>query len=560
MQFPDFIQKIKSPFIQKPPYTPKIDELALVKAQSTQESIWNTLGRSWYDFDKIKIQNEIYGDINETDAIRRAISSISNYWNALGIYRQDFDKAECDRLAQNAYYSIAEKAIIDYISTLEWGVKDKDGNPIESAEEFIAYPNPQDEFQVLLKAMLRDLIRYDAGTWIKSFNKKGELVEMKAYLGTEFWKMIDKPMFDLPQPRWDQGVYYNNYISHGYTRLFWQRSRPGIYVPFQPEEVCYFCMYPKSDDVYGRSFIQDLKYQIQYLIDSTRAAGKTFENGVVPSLIWNHPDVMDRNTLYERIQQVDAANKGTYKFGSMLHTVSNEKVETLSHKLIDMQWLEGQRFVAQLIWGMWGFPASEFIESQTNRATAYVQRNVTKSKTLYPILSYIERKINREVLRYLPGYQPDWKFAFLKDVDLEDHQRIAQINSIKVNTFSQLVQTGVPRETALKLSSIGDTLSEEEIANLDGGENIGQTSETKENGTPESLHEGRYSDPNYVPMDNQTGNTGKTRSNEIDDSDEAYDANPTTTRKAKRYVKDPSQAPVGIEVKLGERGGMFYEY
>jgi len=61
-------------------------------------------------------------------------------------------------------------------------------------------------------------------------------------------------------------------------------------------------------------------------------------------------------------------------------------------------------------------------------------------------------------------------------------------------------------------------------------------------------------------MDNQTGNTGKTRSNEIDDSDEAYDANPTTTRKAKRYVKDPSQAPVGIEVKLGERGGMFYEY
>jgi len=149
---------------------------------------------------------------------------------------------------------------------------------------------------------------------------------------------------------------------------------------------------------------------------------------------------MDRNTLYERIQQVDAANKGTYKFGSMLHTVSNEKVETLSHKLIDMQWLEGQRFVAQLIWGMWGFPASEFIESQTNRATAYVQRNVTKSKMLYPILSYIERKINREVLRYLPGYQPDWKFAFLKDVDLEDHQRIAQINSIKVNTFSQLVQ------------------------------------------------------------------------------------------------------------------------
>jgi len=97
---------------------------------------------------------------------------------------------------------------------------------------------------------------------------------MKAYLGTEFWKMIDKPMFDLPQPRWDQGVYYNNYNFTRIHSAILAEVKTRDLRPFQPEEVCYFCMYPKSDDVYGRSFIQDLKYQIQYLIDSTRAAGK----------------------------------------------------------------------------------------------------------------------------------------------------------------------------------------------------------------------------------------------------------------------------------------------
>ena len=33
-----------------------------------------------------------------------------------------------------------------------------------------------------------------------------------------------------------------------------------------------------------------------------------------------------------------------------------------------MEWLEGQRFVGQLVWAMWGFQPSEFMGSNVNRA------------------------------------------------------------------------------------------------------------------------------------------------------------------------------------------------
>ena len=519
--------------------------------------MWDSLGMSWYDYDRVNIKNEQYSNIEETDANRRAIISISNYWNALGVFRDDFDKNECDILAKNAYYAICEKAIMDYFGTLEWSIKDGDQKPVESAEDFLHYPNPQECFSDITKPIIRDLTRYDAGVWVKSFDKGGYLTEIKPYLGTEFWKMIDRPQTKVPTYG---GVVYNSYLSHGYTKMFWQRSRTGIYIPFQPEEITYFMMYPRSDNVYGKAFIQDLKYQIQYVIDSTRAAGKTFENGIVPSIVYNHGGVTDRQTLYERIQQINLANKGSAKFGGVLHTIQDESVDTLSHKLVDMQWLEGQRFVAQLVWAMWGFPASEFIEGDSNRATAYVQRNVTKSKMLYPIINHFEDKINREILPYLKGYQKDWKFAFVRNIDLDDQLKISQINSTRANTFSQYINTGMKPSLALRLAGCGDDLSTEEQEQLDDiVESLDfQTSafNTDESGLPEDVPSGRYQD-NYSSISFGEGTKGETRSPNTENSDEKSDSG--NVKKAKKYISDPKDAPKGAKLVRGARGGYSYE-
>lgn len=303
--------------------------------------------------------------VDADEDMRRAISPISNYFNTLGMYRSGFSKDDNDTLANNAYFSVAEKAMMDYLSTLKYTVVDDREEVVDDAVEFLRKPNPQDSFADIIKATLPDLLRYDAAVIAQSFNHKGYAVEMKAYLGTEFWKEIDRSIKTVNAgERTQMFAYY----SAGYTKRFWQRSRTGLYVSFQPDEIAYMMMYPKSDSVYGTDFISRLKWQIQYLIDSTRAAGKTFANGVVPSIVWKHPQIFDRNQLRQRMEEVRMENQGSYKFGSILHLVRDEDVVTLSHTLHDMEWLEGQRFVAQIIWAMWGFQPEEFIGQSVNRA------------------------------------------------------------------------------------------------------------------------------------------------------------------------------------------------
>ena len=540
---------------------------------------------SYYDSDDIKIEAKEKQDVTDTDAIRRSIHSISNYYNTLGVFRDDFDKVSNDKLARNSYYSMCEKAMMDYMGSIEYKVTDRDGEEVEKAVEFLDQPNPQDGFDVLIKMGIRDLIRYDAGVWVKSFNKGGYCTEIKSYLGTEFWKEIDRvPMaVAIPKDYITSGAnMYQGWWSHGYTQRYWQRSRTGVYIPFQPEEICYFMMYPRSDGIYGTDFLKFLKHQLQYLIDSTRAAGKTFENGIVPSIVWEHPDVMSREQLTQRIKKVEVENRGSYKFGGIIHTVNNEKVTTLAQKLHDMEWLEGQKFVAQLIWAMWGFSPSEFIGEGENRATAYVKRNITKSRLLYPLMSHFARKINKEILPYIKGYREGWKFEFIKDVDLDDEQKVAQTKAIKVTNFNTLVTMGVKPSVALRVSDLDDGLTLPEIEELDDAldmMNMGMGMEGGPGGDMEGMQGvdqegGRYGNGSESYQSTSLLNDGgqgaesskprdgaeeeKQFNKAVIDGNVEYFLDTDKIRKAKVYINYPSEAPPGRHVGRGNRGGYYY--
>jgi len=555
-------------------------------------------------YDDIKIENkERPGkvDVTDTDGIRRAIHTISNYYNVLGVYRDDFDKNENDKLARNAYYVLCEKAIQDYMGSAKFKVVDRDGNVVEDAMEFLDQPNPQDAFGDLMKMAVRDIVRYDAGVWVKTFNQGGFLCEMKPYLGTEFWKEQDRVSMTINSPFSTSGALdssshtfathgqpaYTGWWSHGYTERYWQRSRTGVYIPFQPEEICYFMMYPRSDAIYGTDFIKYLRYQLQYLIDSTKAAGKTFENGLVPSLVWMHENVKNIQQLEQRIREVRASNQGANRFGSVLHTVSGEKVESLAQTLVNMQWLEGQKFVAQMIWAMWGFSPAEFVGEGENRATAYVKRNITKSRLLYPLMDHIEKKINREVLPYLKGYKKGWKFLFLRDVDLDDDQKLSQTASTRASTLAQYMGLGFTAGQAMRLSGLGDELKMMDEQSLDDQImqfNIMQAGGGA-GGSPTEEDMGRYDgegggSEGYMPVNlqdyGQGGEDTEQRFGEDDEKqyrkgDSIYITDHiglirkaevvTSTKnivKAKVYINSPTEAPKGRTVKRGGRGGYYY--
>jgi hypothetical protein len=418
----------------------------------------------------------------------RAIHPISNYYNTLGIARPYFSKAANDVLATTPYYAICEKSICDYTAALEFGVYDRDNKHIPDLDDFLDYPGPHRTFGDVTKKYLPDLTRYDAAVMVKTFNRKGKCVEFDSYLGTEFWKEIDRVpvginLGHLPAAR------QIGYYSHGHVQRYWQRSRTGVYVSFQPDEVAYMSMYPRNDTIYGTDWISCLKAPIQYLIDSTRAAGKTFQNGVVPSLVYKHPQITDRKQLMQRLADLKANNQGPMKFGGTLHLVKDEEVETLSHKLHDMEWLEGQKFMAQLVWSMWGFQPQEFVGESANRATAYVSRNITKSKMLYPIMKYLEVVFTRDILPYCEGYEKGMRFKFEVEQDLDDTMKVAETKLAQSQAAKTMFEMGIKNRDAARLAGLTkehDVVEFEDISVQDLNQ-----SQQLEGGKPSEPNRGR---------------------------------------------------------------------
>ena len=424
--------------------------------------------------------------ILKDEEFRRAINSISTAWNSLGVYRSDFIKADNDKMARNAYIAMVEKAFLDYIGSVNWDVIDRlNGDRIDSAYDFMCEPNPQNSFRDVFVPSIRDLFRYDAGAIIKTFNRRKELIELKSYLGTEFWIEMDRVPQLISVPTNDnigirateftsektpgKEVLMQGWWSRGFTWRYWQRSQTGVYIPYTPSEVCYLALYKRSDDIYGTDYIKFLKYWIQYLIDSTVAAGKTFQNGMIPSLILNHPNIYDINQIQQRLTQLRFENQGPTRTGTVMHLVNGETASSLAQHLHDMEWVEGQKFVAQLVWGYFGFPSDEFIGGDVNRAVAYVHRNVTKSRLLKPMMKYLEDKINREILPFLKGYKKTWEFRFIQEMELDDKQKVAQTGAIRMSSFiSGLGPSfpGLPARYSQKLAN-DEALSKDELAEVD---------------------------------------------------------------------------------------------
>lgn len=391
-------------------------------------------------------------------AMRKAVASVNAYWGIYGIYREGFFQADNDRLARNPIFAICEKGVMDYLGIVEWEVIDHKEMRVERAIEFLKRPNPQDTFPTLLKMTARDVIRYDAGAWVKTLSLpdtsgRQVLLEFKAYSGPEFWVEIDRDWRGITG---EMGLVYEGPYSLGYVKRYWQHARAGIFIPFDPKEVVYFCCYPRADSCYGTDFMQQLKWYLEYLIDSTKAAGMTFANGVMPGMKYKHPQYTSVSQLIEANAELNSANLGPENFNGVVNLIGEEDIEPLTPTMVDMQWLEGQMWVAKIVWAMFGFSSSEFVGDDVNRATAYVARNITKSRMLSPLLRKFEEMINENILPDIEGWEPGWRFRFKDVVDLDDELKQAQIDQARAQVATTYMQLGVPLEAALRIAGLDD--------------------------------------------------------------------------------------------------------
>lgn len=393
----------------------------------------------------------------------RAISDNSLYNNPFGIPRPSFDLVTCDIIGSNPFYILPETIVCNYLRSVEFDVTDASGERVDYAYKFFKNPNPQSDFWDVFIPMVRDLLRYDAGVIVKTFTVGGWLAYLKPYRGPEFWAEIDKMFFtDVANPF---GNASGSYLSHGYICRWWQHTAQGLFIPFKPEEVSYFMLYPNAGSVYGTDIMKHFRFHFKGLMSGTVVFGKIMDNGLVTNLVFKHPDIASRETLRKRLAGLQNENTGAQNYGKTLHLIGNEEVTTVSHNLMDMQYIESQKFGITIIANLFGIPASEFsFESAAqSRSSSSRDRDIRNSRMLSTLLTLIEGKINREMLPHLRGYNESWTFSFNKVTNKDDELKQATITQTNMASLVMAVQqAGMPVDIAIKLTGFGSQLSSEE--------------------------------------------------------------------------------------------------
>ncbi len=478
--------------------------------------------------------------------IRRAVHYTNAQLGIQGLVRGDFDKEMNDRLARNAVYALCEKGVVDYFGTAEWEIVNEKGDQRVNAMKQLARPNPHQTFGMVMKESVRDTTRYDAGVIVNSLTADGYLGELRAFHGPDFWIEVDRDWTALE----GIGSQYYGPWSHGMVKRYWQHSRPGIYIPFEPKEICYFMLYPRTDSMYGTDFLARVRWQLEYLIDSTRSAGMTYANGIAPGAVWKHPDYTSIEELAERELDIELNHLGPENFGGILHLIGNESLESFTPTLHDMEWIEGQRFFTEMVLAMFGFSSSEFFQGDMNRATAYIGRNITKSRMLYPLQVHYQNMITTKILPLMEGWEDDWVFQFCDTVDLDDELKRAQINQTKASTASSYAMLGLSVESALELAEVDDDLRTAVKEDLDA---LKEQEGSWTDGLPEELSpdqaEQYYGDPGGEDYEGTAVDGDDAEDREDDDGIE---------KAARIYLNQGEEPPKGVQVKTGPRGGRYY--
>lgn len=455
---------------------------ALSKSGTTQEGInsrdglWSTEASPYlgtYIFprhtDEYDWETYFKDDVNikhkeEIDNIKRnrAISDSSFYNYIFGIPRPGFDVTLCDIIGSNPYYILAETIVCNYLRSVEFDVTDKHSERVDYAYKKLEHPTPQSTFWDEMIPMVRDLLRYDQGVLVKTFTSGGWLDSFKAYRGPEFWAELDNMVFNNKETPMGRG--YGSYMSHGYITRWWQHTAGGLYIPFQPEEVVRFMLYPNAGSVYGTDIMKHFRFHFKGLMSGTVAYGKIMDNGLVTNLVFKHPDIGSRESLRKRLAGVENENIGASNFGKVLHLLGNEDVQNISCNLADMQYIDAQKFGITIVANLFGIPVSEFSlsESSQSRSSASTDKDIRNTRMLATLLTVIESKINSEILPHVKGYEEGWTFKFKKLNNLDDELKKAYVTQQNMSSLMMALQMGLPMDVGMKITQFGQQLTAEE--------------------------------------------------------------------------------------------------
>ena len=352
-------------------------------------------------------------------------------------------------LAKNPYVFSVIKAIIDQAAETKWEIKPKKGvtmtSELEVKQNFITefFKNPNSDYESfaqLLRKVIRDILVLDSGVFVKVFNLKKELVQLRVADGGAFLKNPDRhgSLAEREDIIFGDGYNdYNNdlsvsskiqsqaykfaidrYNSYGYTdqAAYFQFAYGVNYsvpIPYGKREVIYMMENPDTEQVYSvHSALQSAIDVTLNLIYSSKASLDLFLNANIPTGIVQIAGAQqeDADAFQEKLYMQQYSGYDEYgfqrKINGKIPVVGNPAVNfiPLNFNNKETQLLEIQEWFTKVLWSCFGMTASEMgFTEDSNKATDASQTKAAARKAVRPRLSMIEKYLNDQVMPELEG-------------------------------------------------------------------------------------------------------------------------------------------------------------
>jgi hypothetical protein len=362
-------------------------------------------------------------------------SNLFNISNIQGTHRQG--RLSYNELDDIYFQSSIIRAIVDgigrVVSTLTWEIVSTDEEKkapnlhIKEAKEFFLDPNENDEsFGQIIRKLIRDLLVYDAGVVEKIFTKGNELEHIMARQGSTFFVDADK---------------------HGVVKGYRQQVQGGMDEPvnFSDEEIMYMSLYPRSSSPYGTPILDSLNYEVASVLNALQHVSKSFNMDEIPPGILVLGK-MGQEAYEDAKKQFRANREGGRKDFKITVVKDTEKATwvpfTRPNK--EMQLIELIREVNMMIFRTFGVTPTEMgALEDINKATAMVERDVSRSNLISPIVTLLEWYFNSEIV---------WKH-FYPDVSIVFRHEEEQQIELAMQRARELVPLGVltPNESRQEL-------------------------------------------------------------------------------------------------------------
>lgn len=466
-------------------------------------------------------------EIDSNEGLLKTMYPIYLYKPPFG-YPRNVNVVFLRELAKNPYVFAVIKAITDQAAETKWEIKPKDD--VEMTEElekskkyiteFFKNPNSENEsFAQLLRKIINDILVLDSGCFVKVYNIKKELVQLRVLDGGAILKNPD-PRFGLSKREsiiFDDGYFdigagkgfdqqkkvykaaLDQYESYGYTdqAAYFQFAYGVNYsvpIPYGKDEIIYIMENPASETVYSRGSALQSSIDITLnLIYSSKASLDLFLNANIPNGIIQLAEAQQEDTQAFQDAFYNQQYSGVDEYGfqrkvnGRLPVVGNPNVNfiPLQFKTNESEVLQIQEWFTKVLWMCFGVNASEMGFTQgDSRATDQSQSKVAARKAVKPRLSLVANYLNDQILPELPMGDL-FEFCF-DEYDIEEDRKKWDLYKVKIDSGAMSPEM-VARKEGIDVDELKKDMAERQQAMAENTEydNNSQKKEDKKNNETE---------------------------------------------------------------------------